>query len=189
VTTIRGTDGEEECIEYSPFHTTLENIPYAAMLLLGAAIIVVGLGGHTWTWIAAIGFILYGVAGSFWIIIALCPHCPSYGERSCPCGYGMISARLRPKGDDAHFARKFRQTIPTIVPLWFIPVIIAATALVKSFALPMAILAGVFVLDAYIILPWLSRGHGCKDCPQRDLCPWWTTKAALVPGTPNPGDT
>ena len=183
MTSTEGTENKEDCIvEYSAFHTTLENIPYAMMLLLGAAIIVSGLGGHTWTWLVAVGFVLYGIAGSFWIIIALCPHCPSHGQRSCPCGYGVISARLRPKGDAAHFTRKFRLTIPTIVPLWIIPVAVAVVVLIKSFALPMAVLLGVFILDAYVLLPWLSRGHGCKDCPQRDLCPWWTRKA--VDGSP-----
>ena len=178
VSDTEGTGNTEDCIvEYSSFHTTLENIPYALMLLLGSAIIVLGLGGEAWTWLAAVGFVLYGIAGSFWIIIALCPHCPSYGQRSCPCGYGVMAARLRPKGDAADFTRRFRQTIPTIVPLWFVPVIIAAIALIKAFALPIAILAGVFVLNSFVILPWLSRGHGCKDCPQRDLCPWWSKKA------------
>ena len=178
VTKIQGTAGTEECVvEYSTFHTVLSNVPYALVLLLGASIIVVGLGGHAWTWFAAVGFALYGMAGTFWIIVALCPHCPSYGQRSCPCGYGVVAARLRPKGDAANFSRKFRQTIPAIVPLWFIPVVIAAVSLIESFALPLAILVGMFALDAFILLPWLSRGHGCNACPQRERCPWWTRKA------------
>jgi len=179
LTQIKGTDNQEECVvEYSTLHAMLENLPYAVMLLLGATIIGLAFRAHVWAWLLAVGFILYGMAGSLWIIVALCPHCPSYGQTSCPCGYGMVSARLRPKGDAAHFTRKFRQTIPTIVPLWVAPVAIAAVALIKSFDLPMAILASVFVIDAYVLLPWLSRGHGCKDCPQRDLCPWWSRKAA-----------
>jgi len=178
VPNIEGTTHTEDCIvEYSTLHTVLSNLPYAVVVLLGAAIIVVGLGGHAWTWVAAVGFVLYGAAGTFWIIVGLCPYCPSYGQRSCPCGYGIVAARLRPKGDAADFSRRFRLTIPAIVPLWFIPVVIAAIALAKSFALPLAILAGLFALDAFILLPWLSRGHGCKACPQRDLCPWWTRKA------------
>ena len=178
MTKIEGTANTEECIvTYSTLHTVLSNVPYALVLLLGAAILVVGFPGRAWTWPAAIGFVLYGAAGTFWLIFALCPHCPSYGQRSCPCGYGIIAARLRPKGDAAHFSRRFRQTIPPIVPLWFIPVIVAAIALVKAFALPLAILTGVFAINAFVLLPWLSRGHGCKACPQRDQCPWWTRKA------------
>jgi len=175
---IEGTTHTEDCIvEYSTIHTVLSNVPYAAVVLLGAAIIVVGLPGHAWTWPAAVGFVLYGIAGTLWLIVALCPHCPSYGQRSCPCGYGIIAARLRPKRDASDFSRRFRMTIPPIVPLWFIPIIIAAIALIKSFALPLAILTGIFALDAFVLLPWLSRGHGCKACPQREHCPWWTRKA------------
>lgn len=179
MTRIKDTDTQNECVvEYSTLHATLGNTPYAVMLLLGAAIIGLAFRAHPWAWPLAVGFVLYGVAGTLWIIAALCPHCPSYGQTSCPCGYGVVSARLRPKGDADHFTRKFRQTIPAIVPLWFAPVIIATVAFIKSFDLPLAILAGVFVLDAYVLLPWLSRGHGCKHCPQRDLCPWWTSEAA-----------
>ncbi len=178
MTKIQGTANTEECVvAYSTFHTVLSNIPYALVLLLGAAILVVGLPGRAWTWPAAVGFVLYGIAGTFWLIIALCPHCPSYGQRSCPCGYGIIAARLRPKADAKDFSRRFRQTIPPIVPLWFVPVIVAAIALVKSFALPLAILTGVFALNAFVLLPSLSRGHGCKQCPQRDQCPWWSRRS------------
>jgi len=178
VTEIRGADNTEECVvTYSTLHTVLSNTPYALVLLLGAAILVLALGGAAWSWPAALGFVLYGIAGTFWIIVALCPHCPSYGQRSCPCGYGVIAARLRPKGDAAEFSRWFRRTIPPIAPLWFIPLIVAGTALAKSFATPLAILTGVFALNAFVLLPWLSRGHGCKACPQREQCPWWTRKA------------
>ncbi|NCP34314.1 MAG: hypothetical protein COZ06_33145 [Armatimonadetes bacterium CG_4_10_14_3_um_filter_66_18] len=177
--TLKGTALKEECtIEYSTFHTVLENIPYAVMLLLGAAILVLTLGSSATSWFAAAGFVLYGVAGSFWIILFLCPHCPSHGQRSCPCGYGVLSAKYRPKGDYSDFTRKFRRHIPVIAPLWFVPVVFAVVAMVRSFAPSMAVLLGIFVLDAYILLPWLSKGHGCKDCPQRSLCPWWAGKAA-----------
>jgi hypothetical protein len=30
----------------------------------------------------------------------------------------------------------------------------------------------VFAVDAFIILPVLSRKHGCVECPQKDDCPW-----------------
>jgi hypothetical protein len=178
VTRIAGTDLRDDCaVSYSTLQTLLANTPYATMVLLGAALIVLGLPGRAWAWPAALGFILYGAVGTLWIIVALCPHCPSYGQRSCPCGYGLIAARLRPQGDTEDFSRHFRLTIPAIVPLWFAPVIVAGYALITSFSVPMAVLAGVFALDAFVLLPWLSRGHGCKACPQRDRCPWWTRKA------------
>jgi hypothetical protein len=179
MTTIKGTDTKEECtVEYSTVHTVLENIPYAAMLLLGAAILIRGLGPQAGTWALGAAFVVYGVAGSFWIMLFLCPHCPSYGQRSCPCGYGVMASRLRPKGDYSEFTRKFRRHIPAIVPLWIVPVVIAAVAMMKSYTSSMAALFGTFVIVSYVLVPWLSKGHGCKKCPQRSLCPWWAGKAA-----------
>lgn len=163
----------DECVvEYSACHTFLENLPYAVMLLLGAAILALGTHWGVWTPLAAIGLVVYGVLGSFWIILFLCPHCSSFSLKSCPCGYGVLSARLRQKGDVALFTRKFRRHIPTIVPLWFIPVAIAVASLVKEPTPSMLILLCAFVLDGFILLPWLSKGHGCKNCPQKELCPW-----------------
>lgn len=173
MTQIKGTGNKEDCVvEYSTFHTVLENVPYAVMLLAGATLILLGMGAQVLGWLAAVVFVVYGVVGSFWIILFLCPHCPSYGQRSCPCGYGVTSARLRPKGDTSLFTRKFRQHIPVIVPLWFIPLVIALASLASRFTLPMAILLAAFVLVAFILVPWLSKGHGCKKCPQKELCPW-----------------
>ena len=158
--------------QYPALSTAIENLPYAVMVLLGAAIIALGLKSAVWPWVAASGYVAYGLLGSFWIILFLCPHCPSYGLRSCPCGYGLMSAKLRPKGDAALFATKFRQHIAVIVPLWIIPVLIGGAAAVKSFSWPLVILLGAFALDAFVLLPLLSKSHGCKDCPQREACPW-----------------
>ncbi|MGD2144442.1 MAG: hypothetical protein PVF54_08200 [Anaerolineae bacterium] len=179
MSSIKGTEAKDECaVEYSTFHTVLGNVPYVLMLLLGAAVVVMAYGRATWTWVAAVGFVLYGIAGSFWIILFLCPYCPSHGQRSCPCGYGVVSARFRPRGDYSDFTRKFRQHIPVVVPLWIVPVVVAIIVTVKSLSVPPALVLGAFVLDGYILLPWLSKGHGCKDCPQPDLCPWWAGKTA-----------
>ena len=158
--------------EYSTFSMIADNLPYAVMILVGATIIALGLKLSCWAWIAAGAYVAYGIAGALWIIILLCPYCPSYGQRSCHCGYGIISAKLRAKGDTALFRQKFRQHIPVIVPLWIIPLIVGGVVAVESFSWPLAILLGAFVLNSFVILPLLSRRRGCKDCPQREACPW-----------------
>ena len=158
--------------EYSVFRIVIGNLPYAVMIFLGAIIIALGLRLLWWAWIAAGAYLAYGVLGSFSIILFLCPYCPSYGERSCPCGYGILSAKLRPKGDAGLFTKKFRQHIPVIVPLWIIPVLIGGLLTFKSFSWPLAILLGTFILESFIILPLVSKSHGCKDCLQREACPW-----------------
>jgi hypothetical protein len=158
--------------EYSALGTVMANLPYVAMVVLGAIIIALGLPSYSWAWAAAGAYAAYGLLGVLWIILFLCPYCPSYAEQSCPCGYGAIAARLRPKGNTALFARKFKQHIPVIVPLWFIPPLIGGALIVKSFSWPLAVLLGVFVLDSFVLIPLLSKSHGCKGCPQREACPW-----------------
>jgi hypothetical protein len=165
---------DERCVaqDHSRLSAVVENLPYAVMILLGASVIGVALRPSLLTWIAAAAYVAYGMLGSLWIILFLCPHCPSFGERSCPCGYGTIAARLRPRGDARLFAAKFTQHIPVIVPLWLIPLVVGAVPMLNAFSWPLAILLGLFVLDAFLILPALSKGHGCKECPQREACPW-----------------
>jgi hypothetical protein len=158
--------------EYSTSTAVIENLPYSIMLLLGAAILAVALAFSTWAWIAGAAYIVYGILGSFCIILFLCPCCPSYGTRACPCGYGTLAAKLRRKGDPGLFTAKFRQLIPIIVPLWFIPPLVAALPLYRSFSWALGILLAAFALDAFLILPFISKSHGCKACPQRQACPW-----------------
>jgi hypothetical protein len=154
------------------FTTVAENLPYSVMVLTGATLIALALDMSSRAWIAAAAYAAYGVGGALWIIVFLCPYCLNYGRRSCPSGYGIISAKLREKGDAALFSRKFKQHIPVIVPLWLIPLVIGGVVAVKSFSWLLAILLGVFVLNSFVILPLLSKSHGCKHCPQRAACPW-----------------
>jgi len=154
----------------------IDNLPYAVMILLGAIIIALGLRLLWWAWIAAGAYLAYGVLGSFWIILFLCPHCANYGKRSCPSGYALLSAKLRPAGDTALFTKKFKQHIPVIVPLWIIPVLIGGLLAFKSFSWPLVILLGMFILESFIILPLVSKSHGCKNCPQREACPWMSQR-------------
>ena len=157
---------------HSALSTVIGNLPYSVMVVVGAAIIALSREAFWWAWIGAGGYFVYGILGSFWIILFLCPHCRSYGHRSCASGYGVLSAKLRAKGDPALFMKKFRGHIPIIVPLWIIPPVIGGFCIASAFSWPLVILMGVFVLDAWVILPVLSRSHGCKKCPQRGECPW-----------------
>lgn len=162
--------------EYSALSATVENLPYATMILLGACIMAAGFKFSTWAWIGAGAYSAFGILGPLWIILFLCPHCPSYGRRSCPCGYGVLSAKLRPKGEIALFTRQFRKHIPVIVPLWIVPVLVGGVLMSNSSSWQLAILLGAFVLDSFVLLPLRAKSHGCKCCPQRDVCPW------MVPG-------
>ena len=162
--------------EYSCAQELANNAPYAAMTVLGAAIFIVGFADPAWGWIAASAYVMYSVAGVFWIMIFLCPYCPRWNMGSCPCGYGRIAAKLREKKDDNRFKEKFKKHIPVIVPLWFVPILFGAAVVVRSFSWPLLVLLAVFALEAFIVLPLFSAKHGCAECPQRDSCPWMGRK-------------
>ncbi len=53
----------------------VNNIPYVAMMMFGAAIFSVGFAGSKWGLILAVVYLAYGAAGAFWIMIFVCPYC------------------------------------------------------------------------------------------------------------------
>lgn len=157
---------------YTRSQTALANLPYAAMILLGMAVLA-----RAWAWEpggfgAAAAYLAYGIGGALWIMVFVCPYCHYYATRGCPCGYGLLAARLAPRGGRECFTAKFKRHIPVIVPLWFIPPIAGAVALWHAPAWDLAALLALFALDAFLILPLTARRHSCGDCPQRDDCPW-----------------
>lgn len=172
---VSNNKDEQPLHEYSHAQELVNNLPYIAMTVLGAAIFIVGFENPVWGWIAAIAYVTYGVAGAFWIMIFLCPYCPRWNA-TCPCGYGRIAAKLREKKEDDRFKEKFKKHIPVIVPLWFIPILFGVGLVVRSFSWPLLILLAVFALDAFVVLPLFSTKHGCTNCPQRNSCPWMGRK-------------
>jgi hypothetical protein len=171
-----GSVAEQALRQYSPLQTLANNIPYVGMILLGAVVLLTALSPAVLSWISAGVYLVYGVMGTLWIILFICPYCRYWGKRSCPCGYGKIAAYLREyKGVDC-FSEKFKKHIPVIVPLWFIPLLVGVAFVVWSFSWLLLALLLIFAVDAFLILPVFSARHGCKECPQRDMCPWMAHK-------------
>jgi hypothetical protein len=164
--------------EYSRLQEFVNNLPYAMMIVLGTVVVFIALERPAWRWMAAGAYVLYGIAGAFWIILFLCPHCGYYGTRSCPCGYGRVAAKLREKQDGTLFGAKFKKHIPVIVPLWVIPVLAGGISLVLAFSWLMLVLVIIFAFVSYVILPLVSRTHSCAHCPQKDQCPWMGGKGS-----------
>lgn len=158
--------------EYTRSETLVANLPYTAMLLLGAAVIAVAYGCSPKALAAAAAYVAYGGAGAVWIMVFVCPYCHYHGTRGCPCGYGSLAARLTPKRAQECFARKFRYHIRVIVPLWFIPLIVGIMGYRSTSSQALLGFLAAFVLNSFVILPWLSRGHACSECPQKEDCPW-----------------
>jgi len=158
--------------EYTRTQTFVANLPYAAMVMMGAVLIARASGFPTWALAGALGYLAYGIAGALWIMVFICPYCSYYDTRGCPCGYGVLSARFVRKGGQECFAEKFRWHIPVIVPLWLIPVGCGAWSLSRGYTSGLAGLLAAFVVNSYVILPLVSRRHGCSECPQKEGCPW-----------------
>ena len=118
-----GGDELKTCPEAPISHLQefIDNLPYIAMILIGAAIFWVSFDAGVWRWLTTGLYVVYGVVGALWIMLFVCPYCHFYDTRLCPCGYGQIASKLRAKRDGDQFARQFRRHIPFIVPLWFIP--------------------------------------------------------------------
>ncbi len=168
-----GLEGGEESCPARPVtlaQELIDNLPYAVMILLGSAILLIGLGA--WRWVAGGAYFAYGLGGALWIIAFLCPHCHFFDTRLCPCGYGRISAKLRSKKDGSRFAEKFRRHIPVIVPLWLIPPVAGVIVLVRHFSAAMLVLVAAFAVNSFLILPLVSKKYGCARCPQKESCPW-----------------
>jgi hypothetical protein len=112
-----GCRDDKSMRKYSHAQEFINNLPYMAMTLLGAAVFIVGFQTLAWQWIAAGAYIIYGLLGALWIIIFVCPYCAYWNTHSCPCGYGCIAAKLRESKSDGCFTDKFKKHIPVIVPL------------------------------------------------------------------------
>ena len=162
--------------EYSSLQELINNIPYITMTLIGTAIFIVAFGKSALALTAAVAYMIYGIAGALWIMVFVCPYCRYWNTRACPCGYGRIAAKFRGKSDVDCFSEKFKRHIPVIVPLWFIPILAGGPVLAGRFSWPLLVLLITFALVAFVILPLVSTQHGCKECPQKDTCPWMKRK-------------
>ena len=152
---ISDKSGHQEKVslrEYSPVQELFHNIPYIGMTILGVIVLGAALGGTGWGVISATAFLLYGIMGTVWIMIFVCPYCRYWNTKSCPCGYGRIAAKFRQKKPIESFREKFKKHIPVIVPLWFIPVFVGVPFVIRSFSWILLVLLVVFALDAFVVL-------------------------------------
>ena len=97
--------------------------------------------------------------------------------RRSASGYGQIAAKFWAKESENRFAEKFRKHIPVIAPLWVAPVACGGWSLWSNYSVGMLALLVAFALDAFIVLPLVSRIYGCAHCPQKEGCPWMGGKA------------
>lgn len=165
--------------EYTHLMEFINNMSYIVMTLLGASVLILGTRANTLGWILAGSYVLYGITGVFWIIIFVCPYCHFIDTTSCPCGYGQISAKICKVQDQSRFTEKFKKNIPVIIPLWIIPLVAGIIFLAKNFTFLLLAFVVLFFIDAFLVLPLLSRKYGCAHCPQKNICPWMSKEEKL----------
>jgi hypothetical protein len=149
----------------------LDNIPTLILFVLGA--ILLGIIG----WPLAIVLTIYNFASIilFWRLI--CPHCPHFSTRACPCGYGVLAARFFQRKEGGDFRRRFRKYIVIMFPAWFIPFGAGLYLLYSRYSSGILVIFAAFVVVGFILIPAISRFVGCKGCELKDQCPWMSSSA------------
>jgi hypothetical protein len=155
------------CERVVPMWTILlDNIPTLVLFLLGALLLKII------SWSLATAMTLYNLASiiMFWRLI--CPHCPHFNTRACPCGYGIIAARFFDKKQGSSFREAFRKNIFIMFPAWFVPLGAGIYLLYTGFSRDILITFGAFVAVGFILIPAISRFVGCRGCELKGQCPW-----------------
>ena len=148
----------------------LDNIPTLILFVLGAILV------YKISTIGSIIFVVYSLFSIVFFWARICPFCHHYNTLACPCGYGIISAKLFKKRKDKSFKKVFKQNIGIVFPNWFVPVAIAIYLLITRYTNETFILTIAFSLIGFIIIPLISRLVGCKNCEIKEDCPWMQKK-------------
>lgn len=148
----------------------LDNIPTLILFVLGAIIV------YQISTIGAVIFFVYSLFSIVFFWAKICPFCHHYNTLACPCGYGVISAKLFKRRNDKSFKKAFRQNIGIVFPNWFVPFSIAVYLCVTRFTNEIFILTIAFSLIGFVAIPIISKFGGCKNCEIKEDCPWMKVK-------------
>jgi len=146
----------------------LDNVPTLLLFVLGFLII------NQLSLTGAIVYGIYAISSVVWFWARICPYCHHYDTFACPCGYGVISARIFKRRDSKHFKRVFRRNIIVQFPNWFAPFSVALYLLIVKYSTSLLLLTIIFSIIGFVIIPIISKQVGCKNCEIKDDCPWMT---------------
>ncbi len=149
----------------------LDNVPTLILFVLGAVLV-----GHV-SRLAAAVMTIYNLASIVMFWRCICCHCPHFGTRACPCGYGIIAAGLFERKEGGDFRRIFRKNILVVFPAWFVPLGAGTYLLHARFSREALITFVAFVLVGFVLIPLISRFVGCKGCELKQQCPWMTSRS------------
>ncbi len=146
--------------------TLLDNVPTAVLFALGAVLM-----GWAWRPLAAV-YLAYCVLAIVLFWARICPHCPHFATRACPCGYGVIAARLFAARPDGGFQRAFRRNIGVVFPCWFVPPVAGGYLLWMGPTWPVVAVLAAFCVVGFAVIPIIAKRIGCRGCGLREDCPW-----------------
>ena len=120
----------------------------------------------------AILYVIFCIIAIILFLKLICTYCPSYGRARCSSGYGRAAAYLFKKGDRRKFSKMFKIYIPFLSIIWFLPLISSLFLLINEFSWALVVIVILFIIISFIVLPYYSRVHSCKKCPNKKECPW-----------------
>lgn len=144
----------------------LDNIPTLILFVLGAILV------YQVSTIGSVIFTFYGLFSVVFFWVKICQYCHHYDTLACPCGYGVISAKLFKRRNDKSFIKVFRKNLGIVFPNWFVPFAIALYLLVTRYTDEILILTIAFSLIGFVLIPLISRLVWCKNCEIKEDCPW-----------------
>jgi hypothetical protein len=145
-----------------------DTLPHLLTVVLG--FVVISLQS---LWIASL-YLIISFVGWVWFLWRICTCCRAFGNRSCPSGYGSISAKFFKK-NDRNFETAFKLNIVSVALQWFIPLLVGIYGLIDGMKATEIISLLSFIAVAFVYLPWASKRKACGTCAQRKDCPWTST--------------
>ena len=144
----------------------LDNVPTVILFCLGIILMI------QLNIISGVIYSIYILVSIAWFWARICPYCESFGTRNCPCGYGIISARIFKKRSGEDFKNIFKKNIFILFSLWVVPPFTGIYLLVSKFSMITFVYLFIFCLTGLFIIPFISKIAGCKNCSIKDDCPW-----------------
>lgn len=150
----------------SAWLVVLDNVPTLALFILGAVLI-------WWLWWPfAVVYLAYCVLAIVLFWARICCYCSHYDTLGCPCGYGVIAARLFKYKGDRDFREVFRKNIAVVYPCWFVPLAPGAYLLYQGLDLTVLGVLVAFCIVGFVLIPAIAKLVGCRGCEMKDQCPW-----------------
>jgi hypothetical protein len=140
-----------------------ENALQLLMYLLGTYLV-----GLIW-WPLGPLYLAYSLFSNVLYMAWICPYCGHYALGTCAAGFDLLSGkRFKPQPGQT-FGSEFRRRSWVLYPGWFLPPLAGLYLLISHFSWPVLVLLAFFCLDAFWLLPLVSKQH-CEKCDTVD-CP------------------